>query len=214
MKKIFFAIVISAFSVSAYAGYGLGIKTGVGGITPQTMYDGNNAYGGSVSTRDYFVGAEAFYEHNLRLDFLGNDREYEEHKIGLKFGFEQYGKNTYKVLDEKVTENTFMLPITAYYKYDQGVGKLAFTIGCGLTMIQSDFKVSENNKLDKWKGVFHIVAGTEYRISEHIGLGFDIKYITKSGVLDKIYNVNGHSYKLYFSDRSGFNGALAARYYF
>ena len=178
------------------------------------MYDFKYIAGGSISTGDYFAGIEAFYETPLNFDFAGDPQEYDEHKIGLKIGLEKYDKNTYKVANYTANENTISLPVTAYYKYDAGIKRFAFIAGAGLSVLRSDIKITNNGSDYKWKSALHVTVGTEYRLSEHFALGFDLQYITSSAKIKGKYKINGNNYKLTFSDRSVLNGALAARYYF
>lgn len=205
MKKLLLTALSVIFAIPAFAQLGLGVKAGIGGNHPQSMYDFHYTYGGSVSTHDYFGGLEAFYEKPLNFDFLGDPREYDEHKIGIKIGFEKYGKNTYTAGSNKATEKTIALPVTAYYKYAPETTRFDFIAGAGISFFRSDVSIDDENDY-KWKGVLHLLTGIEYNLSQHFALGFDLKYITPSARIKK--------YNLVYSDRSGFNEAITARYYF
>lgn len=204
MKKLLLTALSVIFAIPAFAQLGLGVKAGIGGNHPQSIYDFHYTYGGSVSTHDYFGGLEAFYEKPLNFDFLGDPREYDEHKIGIKIGFEKYGKNTYTIGINKATEKTIALPVTAYYKYAPETTNFSFTAGAGVSFIRSDVNLNNDNEY-KWKGAPHFILGTEYRLSRHIALGFDLRYLTCAKI---------KKYNLVYSDRSGFNEAITARYYF
>ena len=204
MKKFLLAVAAAVLAVPAFAQYGLGIKAGTGSNHPQSMYDFSYAAGGSVSTHNYFGGVEVFYEKPLNFDFAGDPHEYTEHKIGLRVGFEKYGKNTYTAGSNKATEKSIALPVTAYYKYAPENTKFSFTAGAGLSFIRSDVTLNNDNEY-KWVGAPHFIIGTEYLFGEHIALGFDLRYLTCAKI---------KKYNLVYSDRSGLNGALAARYYF
>lgn len=111
------------------------------------------------------------------------------------------------------TENTYAVPLSVYYKKDNGVQKLSYFIGVGVTYINSEIDFSQFrdafgrvvDKIEEDKVFPHVLGGIEYRFTEIFALGLDLKY-NFSAKMEKEGEV--------VSDRSGFSAALAGRFYF
>lgn len=193
MKKITLAIlaIMCAASFSFAENWGLGLKLGAGQNDPKTLNDLHTS--GELDEGNGFFAIEGQYEWELK----------EANKIGLRFGVDAYGDNELKVGPIKITETTYALPLTVYYKYDKGIQHVNCYVGGGATYIRSD--VEEGTFKDHKAKVFpHIVAGAEYRFNALFGLGVEAKY-----------NISAELKKGdYKTDRSGFMGALVARFYF
>jgi opacity protein-like surface antigen len=202
MKKlILIAFAVSLLTPAAFAEFGLGVKLGAGQNDPkrmQALFD-NGPGNRKITKSPAFFSLEGLYEDNL----FGLE---DANKLGFKLGVDIYGQNEYKnhTFNYKVTETTYALPLSVYYKYDPGIKKVAFYGGVGITFISTKI---ENNSNDESKSkVFpHIIAGAEYRFAKLFALGLDLKY-NISAKVEKDSTV--------MSDRSGFGGALAARFYF
>ena len=195
MKKIILAMLVLTCSASfSFAGdFGLGLKIGGGQNDPKDMKDAYDMYGGEL-TRGYgIVGIEGLYEWDMT----------ETGKLGLRLGIDIYGENEYKYMFVKATETTYAIPLTLYYKWG-GIKALNFYIGGGATYINSELEVA-SDKESEGKVFPHVVAGAEYRFSQVFALGIEAKYNISAKV-----EKDGEVY----SDRSGINGALVARFYF
>lgn len=196
--------------------FGLGIRLGAAQNDPKDMKDLYDValdydYSEKELTRSPGVfGLEALYEFDLAD---------EANKVGVKLGLDFYGQNKLTVTGTtsddypnlKITESTYAVPLTVYYKRDHGIKNWSWFAGAGLTWIHSEV---EYKGIDGWIGretdskskVFpHITAGAEYRFSKLFALGLDLKYniaakVTKDGAV--------------LSDRSGIGAALTGRFYF
>ncbi len=200
MKKLCLLLGLLCLSPVAFSdNWGVGVKLGMGENDPKPLKADFNDYGGKLSESDGIVGIEVMHEWNLS----GLD------KIGVKLGFEGYGENEheYDWLGDysKDTETTFALPLSVYYKKDNGVKKLSYFGGLGATWISTELEDNEGYSVDKSKIFPHIFVGAEYRFTQVFALGVEAKYnisakVKKDGVV--------------LSDRSGFSGALTGRFYF
>lgn len=195
MKKlVLLALAIICLGSFSFAAVGLGVKLGVGENDPKTMDEMFDAsLNATFSESPGIFGLEAFYEQG------------DKNKLGAKIGLDFYGENKLEIRSYgDVTETTYALPLTIYYKYDPGIKEISFNAGAGVTFIDSEVDDS-GDTLSESKLFPHITAGAEYRFSEVFGLGLDIKY-NFSAKVEKNDAV--------LSDRSGLSGALAARFYF
>lgn len=185
MKKTLLTVLtVLFFAPMAFAGnWGAGIKAGIGENDPKTLNDGyHNEIGDrDLTESDGFFGLEALYEHNLT--------NYD--KIGIRLGVDFYGENELEVSSRTedfradATENTYAIPLTVYYKRDNGIKNWSFFAGAGITYIHSKLEYEEENfiGIDRYEDsvsdskIFpHIMAGTEYRFSELFALGLEAKY--------------------------------------
>lgn len=206
MKKSWMCILaVLLFAPAAFAdNWGLGLKLGAGQNDPKTMkedFDELTGFDRELTRSGGVFGLEAMYE----WDVAG-----ESNKIGVKLGVDIYGDNELKFtapIYEKITESTVGYPITVYYKKDQGVKKLSYFAGAGITHIHSKIEWEGLvNGTDRKNKVFpHVVAGAEYRFTRVFALGLEARYNIAAKV-KKDGDV--------MSDRSGFGGALTGRFYF
>lgn len=228
MKKLFIAVLAVLFyTPCVFANnWGLGLKAGFGENDPKDLRTAPKYDTDSLDKEGSFYGLEAFYEWNLKdnKDFLG-----------VKLGYDAFGDNEYSSDRETFTapateeewsyedkEESYAIPLTVYYKRDNGVKKLSYYAGAGVTFINSKRSLSDKyekevNDVDTDETIYadssaskgkvfpHLVAGAEYRFTELFALGLEAKYnigakVKKDGVV--------------LSDRSGLSGALTARFYF
>lgn len=201
MKKI--AIAVLAVLLIAPAAmakdWGIGVKLGAGQNDPKTLKDNFNAFGGELDKNAGYFSLEVLHEWAL------ND---EANKIGAKVGWDIYGENEHKRLGVKDTEETYSFPFTVYYKRDNGVGKLAWFGGAGVTILHS--KIEEGAWDTSKNKVFpHIVIGGEYRFTKVFALGLEARYNFSAKVKKDLAGAN-----VVLSDRSGFGAALTGRFYF
>lgn len=210
MKKLLLAaFVLAALSPFSFAQWGVGVKLGAGQNNPKDLQDcfDYNCLGASsmtLTTSSGIFAIEGLYE------FVFNPED-ERNKAGIKFGIDFYGENKLEAYgggsSVTIKETTYSIPITAYYKRDNGINKFAFYGGAGFTIMKSTLEFSGliSAEESETKIFPHIVAGTEYRFSKLFALGLDLKY-NISAKIEKDGDV--------LSDRSGLSGALAARFYF
>ena len=218
MKKTLLTVLtVLFFAPMAFAdNWGAAVKAGLGENDPKTLNDGyHNVIGDrDLTESDGFFGLEALYEHNLT--------NYD--KIGVRLGVDFYGENELEVSSRTedfradATENTYAIPLTVYYKRDNGIKNWSFFAGAGITYIHSKLEYEEENfiGIDRYEDsvsdskIFpHIMAGTEYRFSELFALGLEAKY-NFSAKTEKNYE----GLNVVLSDRSGLSGAVTARFYF
>lgn len=198
MKKLLVVLGLLCLTPVAFAdNWGVGVKLGIGENDPKSMNDTFDEFGGKLTTSDGLFAVEVLHEWDVN----------ETDKIGLKLGVDAYGENKYEYGVLEATENTYAIPLSVYYKKDNGVRKLSYFIGAGVTYINSEMEFSgtllDTVKEDK---VFpHILGGAEYRFTELFALGLDLKY-NFSAKMEKEGEV--------VSDRSGFSAAVAGRFYF
>lgn len=215
MKKVAVIAVllglVCAFPVSAKAdNWGLGVKLGVAENDPKSMKDTQDEAGyyglnSDLEENNGVFGLEALYEFDL------NDNA---DKLGVKLGMDFFGENKLELTSSVVPgsfeakENTFAVPLTVYYKKDNGLKHWSPFVGAGLSLFRTELKADDSGsseKVTKSKVAPHIMAGAEYRFSPLFALGLEAKYnfgakIKKSGTV--------------LSDHSGFGGAITGRFYF
>ena len=208
MKKCLLMVLgVLMLAPAAFAdNWGLGLKLGVGENDPKGMediYDEATMLDRELDKNGGFFGLEAMYEWNLASEM---------DKIGVRLGVDFYGENelelksSYLFSAADVKETTYAIPLTVYYKRDNGVNKLSYYGGVGLTFISSELEEDiTDESVDDNKVFPHLVAGVEYRFTEVFALGLEAKY-----------NINAKLKKdgEVLSDRSGFSGALTGRFYF
>ncbi len=180
--------------------WGVGVKLGYGENDPKTMKDLQDNVFRSELTEDgnVFGGAEVMYEFDL------ND---EANKLGVKLGIDVFGENeleVYAPMYGKVTETTYAIPLTVYYKRYNGVKAWSPFVGAGISFFRTQLKVDEY-KDHKSKVSPHLVAGAEYRFTNLFALGFEAKY-NFGAKLEKDGDV--------YSDHTGVSGAITGRFYF
>ena len=215
MKKIAVIAVllglVCAFPVSAKAdNWGLGVKLGVAENDPKSMKDlqddaGYYGLNSDLEENNGVFGLEALYEFDL------NDNA---DKLGVKLGMDFFGENKLELTSSVVPgsfeakENTFAVPLTVYYKKDNGLKHWSPFVGAGLSLFRTELKADgagSSEKMTKTKVAPHIVAGAEYRFSPLFALGLEAKY-NFSAKIKKDGDV--------LSDHSGFGGAITGRFYF
>lgn len=198
MKKLLVVLGILCLAPVAFAdNWGVGVKLGIGENDPKSMNETFDEFGGKLTTSDGLFAVEVLHEWDLN----------ETDKIGLKLGVDAYGENKYEYGVLEATENTYAIPLSVYYKKDNGVRKLSYFIGAGVTYINSEMKFSGTllDNVEEDKLFPHILGGVEYRFTELFALGLDLKY-NFSAKMEKEGEV--------VSDRSGFSAAVAGRFYF
>lgn len=196
MKKLTLAVLAVFVASAAFAGnWGLGLKLGAGQNDPKTLKDLFYDIGSGELDKNYGIfGIEGQYEWALS----------ETGKLGFRFGIEGYGDNEYKNSGDKITESTYTIPLTVYYRWDKGVKAFSYYAGAGLTYMDTEIEISWADNLEKDKVFPHVVAGAEYRFSELFALGFEAKYNISAKIEEKGYK----------TDRSGISGVLVGRFYF
>ena len=133
MKKLLVVLGILCLAPVAFAdNWGVGVKLGIGENDPKSMNETFDEFGGKLTTSDGLFAVEVLHEWNLN----------ETDKIGLKLGVDAYGENKYEYGVLEATENTYAIPLSVYYKKDNGVRKLSYFIGAGVTYINSEMKFS------------------------------------------------------------------------
>ncbi len=197
MKKLVIAVLAVLFIAPAAMAkdWGIGVKLGAGENDPKDLKKAFDTFGGELDKNAGDFSLEVRHEWAL------ND---EANKIGAKVGWDMYGENEWKRLNTKITETTYSFPFTVYYKRDNGVGKLSWFGGAGVTILRSELEQGSYDK-SKTKVFPHIVAGGEYRFTKVFALGLEARYnfaakAKKDGVV--------------LSDRTGFGAALTGRFYF
>ena len=198
MKKLALAVLAVFVASAGFAGnWGLGLKLGAGQNDPKTLKDANIT-GTTLDENPAFFGIEGQYEWTMS----------ETGKLGLRFGIDGYGDNELKDPSGKITESTYSIPLTVYYRWDKGVKAFSWYAGGGLSYIYTEVEAKVyglgSDKDHKSKFFPHVVAGGEYRFTEVFALGLEGRYnigakIKKDG---------------YETDRSGFGAALVGRFYF
>lgn len=215
MKKVAVIAVllglVCAFPVSAKAdNWGLGVKLGVAENDPKSMKDTQDEAGyyglnSDLEENNGVFGLEALYEFDL------NDNA---DKLGVKLGMDFFGENKLELTSSVVPgsfeakENTFAVPLTVYYKKDNGLKHWSPFVGAGLSLFRTELKADDSGsseKVTKSKVAPHIMAGAEYRFSPLFALGLEAKY-NFSAEIKKDGDV--------LSDHSGFGGAITGRFYF
>ena len=204
MKKLLLAVLaVAVLSVSSFAGGGIAVKLGGGENDPKDMKNAHDYYGGKLTESPAFASVEGLYEWNLGGEEL--DRIGSANKLGLRLGLDVYGQNKYERLATEVTENTIAVPLSLYYKRDGGIRSFGFYLGGGVTALYTLLDISTADDQDNTKIFPHVMGGLEYRFTRVFALGLDLKYN---------FNAKNKKDDLILSDRSGLQGALAARFYF
>ena len=195
MKKLILAVlaVFCVASVGLASDWGLGLKLGAGQNDPKTLKDEHKVFGGDLEEGYGVFAIEGQYEWALE----------EANKIGVRLGIDVYGDNELKVGPTKETESTYAIPLTVYYRMDNGIKAVSWYAGAGATYIRTDVEIG-TYKGHKAKVFPHVVAGGEYRFTKLFALGLEAKY-NIGAKLEK------DGYK---TDRSGISGALVGRFYF
>lgn len=200
---------VCVFPTAAQAdNWGLGVKLGIAENNPEAMKharDSGSYYGlNSDMEKNLGVfGLEALYEFDL------NDNA---DKLGVKLGMDFFGENKLELSSPAgygvLKENSFSVPLTVYYKKDNGLKHWSPFVGAGLSLYRTELKVEDtgsSEKVTKSKVAPHIMAGAEYRFSPLFALGLEAKY-NFSAEIKKDGDV--------LSDHSGFGGAITGRFYF
>lgn len=212
MKKPVIAVLAVLFVAPAVMAkdWGIGVKLGAGQNDPKDL---KNVYDTSIGNKELDKNA-GFFGLEVLHEWVLND---EANKLGLKVGWDMYGENKTEAHDGVISngelkETTYSFPFTVYYKRDNGVGKISWFGGAGVTIIRTKIEgtgyinlVDVNDDESKTKVFPHIVAGGEYRFTNVFALGLEARYnfaakVKKDGAV--------------LSDRSGFGGALTGRFYF
>lgn len=203
--------ILCAWPTAAKAdNWGVGVKVGVSENGPKTMKDmqDNAGYYGlnsDLEENNGVFGLEALYEFDL------NDNA---DKLGVKLGLDFFGENKLELSAPagsgalEFKENSFSVPLTVYYKKDNGLKHWSPFVGAGLSLYRTELKADgagSSEKITKSKVAPHIMAGAEYRFSPLFALGLEAKY-NCSAEIKKDGNV--------LSDHSGFGGAITGRFYF
>ena len=194
MKKLTLAVLAVFVASAAFAGnWGLGLKLGGGQNDPKTLKDLHDAYGGELDQGYGIFAIEGQYE--AEMSEIG--------RLGVRLGIDGYGDNEVKSGANKVTETTYGIPLTLYYRWDYGVKGWSYYAGAGATYIRTEV---EEGAYDEHKSkIFpHVVGGVEYRFTQLFALGFEAKYNIAA-------KVEKDGYK---TDRSGISGVLVGRFYF
>ena len=230
MKKILVVVLgVLFFAPAVFAdNWGLGLKVGAGQNDPKDVkrFDKSIlAQDNSLEEGEAFGGLEALYEWNINSD---------ANKVGVRLGWEFLDENKAEKSQKQIIgalrveeeasleEESYAIPLTIYYKRDNGVKKLSYFAGVGVTFIRSELTLSQEEEVETLAGVDqseessseslsdskvfpHVVLGAEYRFTELFALGLEAKYNIGAKVKKDGWTL---------SDRSGFSGALTARFYF
>ncbi len=199
-KKLTIALLAVFLSPLAFAqgNWGVGVKLGAGESDPKTLQQVFDNVGGKLTKGYGLFGLEALYEMNVE----------NQHKVGVKLGLDFYGNNEYENnFISKITEETYAIPLTVYYKWDNGVKNWSFFAGAGATYMKAEMD-NDTDSYNESKIFPHITGGAEYRFTELFALGIDVKYNFNAKLEKHIESID------YKTDRSGISGALAARFYF
>lgn len=197
MKKLLFAVLcLGCLSSFTWGGqWGAGVKVGVGQNDPKTLealFDHATAYDRKITRSGGFFAVEVLHEWDFQSP---------ANKIGLKLGADIYGENELKIYGlGTATEETYAIPLSVYYKRENGTQEWSYSVGLGATYIDTEVDDVSDSKIFP-----HIMAGAEYRFTKTFALGLDLKYNIAAKV-KKEGDV--------LSDRSGLSAALAARFYF
>ena len=196
MKKLTLAVLAVFVASAGFASdWGLGLKLGAGQNDPKTLKDLHTS--GDLDEGYGIFGIEGQYEWTLN----------ETGKLGLRLGVDIYGDNELKVGTDKLTESTYGIPLTVYYRMDKGINAVSLYGGIGATYMRTEVEYGQY-KNHKTKVFPHIVAGAEYRFTKLFALGVEAKYNINAKMEKEVY---GSTYK---TDRSGISGALVGRFYF
>ena len=181
--------------------WGVGVKLGVSENDPKTMkeFQDTMPYNTKLTEGYGVFGVEALYEWTLNE---------EANKLGVKVGLDVYGDNELIIGGVgAIQESTYAIPLTVYYKRDNGVKGWSPFVGAGVSFFRTEFEtvLTATSKEHKNKAVPHLVAGAEYRFTDLFALGVEVKYV---------FNAKMEKESLVLSDRTGFSGAITGRFYF
>lgn len=192
MKKLTLAVLAVFIASAAFAGnWGLGLKLGGGQNDPKTLKDMHTS--GELDEGYGFFSIEGQYEAEMT----------ETGRLGVRLGIDSYGDNELKIGAVKTTESTYGIPLTLYYRWDNGIKGWSYYAGVGATYIRTE--VEQGSWDDHKSKIFpHVVGGVEYRFTQLFALGVEAKYNIAA-------KVEKDGYK---TDRSGISGALVGRFYF
>ena len=198
MKKLTLVLIGLLFIAPAALAdnWGASVKLGAGENDPALLKEAHSYSGGELTKSYGIFGLEALYEWNL------ND---ETTKVGASVGLDVYGENELKSGGNKATESTYALPITVYYKKDNGIKAWSYYGGAGISFLHSELEVTGEGEESKWKTFPHITIGGEYRFTKVFALGLEGKYNFSAKVKRE---------GLVLSDRSGLSGSIVGRFYF
>lgn len=212
MKKWLLAVlVLFAFSMISYAAdFGIGVKGGIGQNDPKEMkrrFQGCSSGDSCQLTKGPGVfSIEGFFEgkiNSTELEITGIN------KAGIKVGYDYYMKNKFKNSSYDGKETTYGIPLTLYFKADNGLNDWSSYLGIGITWFNTETFFKNNFGSDEYayqkKVIPHIAIGGEYRYTEFFAIGIDVKFNINAS--QKVY---GHT----ISDRSGFQGLGVVRFYF
>ena len=170
---------------------GIGLRLGYGQNDPWLQDE-------KLSTHGEVGGVELLEEWELAN---------EASRVGVKLGFDIYGKNKYSQPGLEAVDNTFALPLSIYYKKTNETW--SWFAGIGATWIKTKAEVRATGyvpaSFSNSKIFPHLTTGAEYRFNESFAIGFDLKYNVNAKITIE---------DLYVSDRSGFGAAITVRYYF
>ncbi len=203
MRKLFI-IMFCVFSLASFAAaeVGIGLKVGMGqdddNLKATFLSDPNNY---SSDESKGIGGVELIWQQQVEQESI----------LGVKLGLDIYDKLKYSDLaaNDEMNVDGYKIPVTVFYKYAPSEMPLNFWVGPGVTLACSDWEYNyhptafsaEKNK----RQIFpHIKAGVEFRPYKNFGLGLDVGY-------NYAKEFKAWSYK---RDIGGFEGALAARFYF
>jgi outer membrane protein W len=155
--------ILCAWPTAAKAdNWGVGVKVGVGENDPKTMKEiqDGTLYNTELNENGaVFSGLEALYEFNL---------DDETNKLGVKLGVDVFGHNDLKVTTPlawvKWTETTYAIPLTVYYKRDNGVSAWAPYVGAGVSFFRSELKVEFSG--DDWAWKPNTILGQKLKKTE------------------------------------------------
>ena len=207
MKKLAISVFAVLFMASfAAAEVGIGIKAGGGEDTDniKSVFISNpNNY--SEETNNGILGLEVLWQQEGLFNLPAG------HFLGAKAGVDFHGQVEYEdySTNDKMDVNIYKFPVTLYYKYALPETQLNIWGGAGVTAAKinweyTDMTLGMSAETDNTKVYPHIKCGVEWRSGQLFGLGLDLGY-NFGGKFDK---------GVMKRDISGFEGALAARFYF
>jgi hypothetical protein len=204
MEKIILTLSFCLCLSSAFAGAGIGVKYGTGPADSNIT----SVLSDSLEEGKSFYGLEFFMEKDAEKDALG-----------LRIGFHKYGdiKASGSYFDfglgydvhENLKNEFYTIPLTLYYKR-KITPAVHLSFGGGVTWAYSKWSYDSNGNgvtgetMNDNKFFPHIDLGAEWRVSNHIGIGVDLTYNSKSKV---------DSENLY-RGVEGVTGNIVARWYF
>ena len=156
MRKLVLAVLAVFVASAGFASdWGLGLKLGAGQNDAKTLKKLHDVYGGELDEGYGIFAIEGQYEWALS----------ETDKLGLRLGVDIYGDNELKAGYDKLTESTYAIPLTVYYRLDKGIKAVSVYGGIGATYMRTDVEAG-TYKDHKAKVFPHVVAGAEYL---HVG---------------------------------------------